>query len=142
MIRGVAHLGIAVSVMDEAIAHYRRLLDVHPGPIEDLPERGVRVCVFRVGEIEIELIAPVGPRGEAVRRFLEKRGEGIHHVCLEVDDVQVELDRLQAEGFTPVGQPGVGAAGRRVAFLRPEKGLLVELAEPSMRECALDQSPD
>jgi methylmalonyl-CoA/ethylmalonyl-CoA epimerase len=143
MIRGINHLGIAVASLDDAVEHYGTLLDRDPDSVAELPERGVRLCVFRVGGTEIELVEPLGPRGDSLRRFLEKRGEGIHHVCLDVDDVELELERLQHEGFTAVGPPREGALGRRVAFLRPTRGLLVELAEPGQGEpSALEDAPD
>ena len=143
MIRGIRHLGIAVTSLDEAVQHYAVLLDRDPDAVDELPQRGVRLCTFRVGDTEIELVEPLGPQGESLRRFLQKRGEGIHHVCLEVDDLDVELGRLQREGFTAVGPPREGAFGRRVAFLHPTRGLLVELAEPGHGEpSAPEDTPD
>jgi methylmalonyl-CoA/ethylmalonyl-CoA epimerase len=129
MIEGITHLGIAVKDLDSAVDVYRRLLGVDQECIEELPDRGVRVAIFRVGHVEIELFEPLGPEGNTVRRFLAKRGEGIHHICGEVADLAEELERLKKAGFTPVGPPRRGAGGRLVAFLRPISGVLFELSE-------------
>lgn len=129
MIEEINHLGIAVADLDMSLDIYRKLLGVDPECVEELPERGVRVGIFRVGSIEVELFEPLGPQGDTVRRFLAKRGDGIHHICGEVADVKKELERLEKAGFTAVGPPHQGASGRLVAFLRPINGVLVELAE-------------
>lgn len=143
MIRGVSHIGIAVSCLDDSIEHYRRLLGTDPDEVQELADRGVRLCVFRTGATEIELVEPIGPQGENLRRFLDKRGEGIHHVCLDVDDVDGELERLSCHGFSALGPPSQGASGKRVAFLRPARGVLVELAESGWAERpGLADTPD
>ena len=129
MMKRVNHIGIAVADLETAVDHYQRLLGQKPERLQELPERGVRVCTFRLEELELELIEPLGSEGKTIRRFLHKRGEGIHHICLEVTDVVGELKRLKAEGFTPIGSPVKGASGRKIAFLRPERGVLVELTE-------------
>jgi methylmalonyl-CoA/ethylmalonyl-CoA epimerase len=129
VIRGVSHIGIAVSCLEESVEHYKRLLGMDPNEIRDLPDHGVRLCTFHTGATEIELMEPLGPRGESLGRFLDKRGEGVHHVCLEVDDVEAELKRLSDFGLAAVGPPRPGATGRNVVFLRPSRGVLVELAE-------------
>jgi methylmalonyl-CoA/ethylmalonyl-CoA epimerase len=134
VIRGIGHIGIAVSCLKDSIEHYRRVLGTDPDETQELPDRGVRLCVFRFGNTEIELIEPLGTQGESLRRFLDKRGEGIHHVSLDVDDIDSELDRLSCQGISPVGPPRPGASGTRVAFLQPSRGVLVELAEPGWGE--------
>ncbi len=134
MMKKLNHLGIAVSCLEEATDHYRKLLGIEPSCVEELPERGVRVSIFRLEEIEIELFEPLGREGESIRRFLSKRGEGFHHLCLEVDDIEAELDRLNQEGFMPLGSIGKGAQGRRIAFLRPARGVLIELSEKAIEK--------
>lgn len=100
------------------------------------------MCVFRVGGTEVELVEPLGPQGESIRRFLRRRGEGIHHICLEVEDIRAELRRLQDEGFIPIDQPRRGSLGRTVAFLRPTRGVLIELVETRHAEQPLEDKPD
>ena len=129
MIKTISHLGIAVADLKASVAVYRNLLGVEPDRLEDLPDSGVRVALFRTGNVEIELFEPLGDKGDTIHRFLAKRGDGIHHICGEVDDLAAELKRLEEMGFTPVGPPRRGAAGRMVAFLRPINGVLFELSE-------------
>ena len=126
------HIGIAVRNIDDALAIYRTLgIDVQH--VEDVPTQGVRTAFLSVGDANLELLEPLSD-ASTVAKFLEKRGEGIHHICLRVDDIESHLARLQSEGFRLINEsPVPGAHGCRVAFLHPSAGhgVLIELSEKS-----------
>ena len=129
--RKIDHLGIAVRDLDAASKRFALLLGATEGGREEVASERVRVAFFGVGESRFELVCPTSP-DSAVAKFLEKRGEGIHHVCLRVADIVAEVARLKAAGLEFVGEaPRPGAGGHRVAFVHPRSagGILVELAE-------------
>ena len=121
----VDHVGIAVADLDEA----RKLWDVLLGQtpvLEDVPTQKVKTATYPCG---IELVAPMSPESP-IARFLGKRGPGIHHVTLAVDDIKAHLARLKGQGVKLVNEtPVKGAGGCPVAFLHPVGGVLVELKE-------------
>lgn len=126
----IDHLGIAVGSIDEALAVYRAL-GLSEGEREHVPTQKVTVAFLPVGESRIELLEPTAA-DSPIARFLEKRGEGIHHVCFAVENLEAALADLAAKGFRLIhSQPVPGADGKRVAFLHPEagRGVLIELAE-------------
>ncbi len=126
------HIAIAVTDLAEAMAAYRSL-GFAPGHEEEVAEQGVRVCLIPTGRADeyVELIMPLADNG--VRRFLERRGEGMHHVAFAVDDLAAELAFLQAQGVRLIDTaPRAGAHGWRVAFVHPQgaRGALIELVQP------------
>jgi methylmalonyl-CoA/ethylmalonyl-CoA epimerase len=127
----IDHIGIAVNSLRAAIPVYTALLGENPSGEEEVPGEGVRVALFGHGSGRVELLEPIGP-GTPVSRYLERRGPGIHHVCISVNNLPATLDRLTESGITPI-PPGIraGADGSRVAFLHPHDtgGVLLELAE-------------
>jgi len=126
----VHHVAIVVRSMDAALGVYRDQLGIPLDALLPIESDGVRIAFLPVGESNIELVEPTDP-GTGVARFLETRGEGFHHVCLEVDDVAAELDRLAANGLELIDKaPRRGAEGP-VAFIHPRScnGVLVELIE-------------
>jgi methylmalonyl-CoA epimerase len=126
----VHHVAIVVRNMDAALSVYRDQLRLPLDVLLPIESDGVRIAFLPVGESNIELVEPTDP-STGVARFLESRGEGFHHVCLEVDDVAVELDRLAANGLELIDTaPRRGAEGP-VAFIHPRScnGVLVELIE-------------
>lgn len=126
----VHHVAIVVRDMDAALAVYRDALHMPLDVLLPIESDGVRIAFLPVGESNIELVQPTDP-ATGVARFLETRGEGFHHVCLEVDDVAAELDRLAADGLELIDKaPRRGAEGP-VAFIHPRSchGVLVELIE-------------
>lgn len=132
MIRKVDHLGIVVRSLEQSIPYYRDLLGLPFLGTEVVPDGTVRVAFFQAGESKLELIEPIANPG--VEKFLEKRGEGIHHVCLQTDDIVAELARMEAEGAQLIDKaPRAGAHHMQVAFVHPKSvgGVLVELAQPS-----------
>lgn len=128
--RPLDHVGIAVHRLDDAA--YWALLGIPAGEDESLPAQGVAVRWLHAGPVAIELLAPLDEEGP-LARFLARRGPGLHHVALRVDDLPAELSRLEAEGAELVDRaPRPGGGGSRVAFLHPRwsGGVLVELVEP------------
>jgi methylmalonyl-CoA/ethylmalonyl-CoA epimerase len=129
--RRIDHLGIAVRDLAAARTTFAALLGAKPLGEETVESEKVRVAFFRTGESAFELLEPTSP-DSPVAKFLDKRGEGIHHVCLAVDDIDHEVARLRAQGFQFAGDaPRPGAGGARVAFVHPKSagGILVELSQ-------------
>jgi methylmalonyl-CoA/ethylmalonyl-CoA epimerase len=126
----VAHIGVAVVSLGEALAFYRDVLAIEPhGEPEE--QDGARIASLRFADTDVELLEPVTPDGP-IARFLARRGPGIHHVCYRVDDLDRALARAAAAGYRLVDAvPRRGAGGRRVAFLHPKStaGILIELTE-------------
>jgi methylmalonyl-CoA/ethylmalonyl-CoA epimerase len=130
----IDHLGIAVTSIDEALGVYRALglAETHR---EEVESQGVRTAFLPVGESSVELLEPTSD-SSPVGKFLAKRGPGLHHVCLAVDDIEAALAELRAKGFRLLQDaPVPGAGGKRVAFLHPAagQGVLIELAEKKGR---------
>jgi methylmalonyl-CoA/ethylmalonyl-CoA epimerase len=123
------HIGIAVkSIEGSAIWQALGLTIDH---VETVETQGVKTAFLAVGDSNLELLEPTGP-ASSVARFIEKRGEGIHHICLRVDDIEEHLARLKGQGFRLINEaPVPGAHGCRVAFLHPAagNGVLIELSE-------------
>jgi methylmalonyl-CoA/ethylmalonyl-CoA epimerase len=131
MIKRLHHVAIAVNNLEEGVSLYERLLGVKPASIEGIPGQGVRVAVFKVGgEAEIELLQPIGP-DSPVAKFLASRGQGIHHICFEVDDIDRELEAMAARGFELIDKVGREGLEGRVGFLHPRAagGVLIELVQ-------------
>ena len=131
--RKINHLGIAVRDLENALGFYRDKLGLPLQSIVDVEERGLRVAFLEAGDVMVELLTPLRDDSE-ISRFLEKRGEGIHHLCFEVPDILHSLSSLNEDGVRVLSsQPSIGAEGFPVAFLHPKScnGVLVELLEPS-----------
>jgi methylmalonyl-CoA/ethylmalonyl-CoA epimerase len=132
MIKGIDHVGIAVKSIDEAKKFWVDTLGLKLSRIEDVPEQKVRVAILQAGETTIELLEPTSP-DSPIQRFLEKRGEGLHHLTLETDNLAERLKKLKAADVGLIDeQPRLGAGGAKIAFLhlRSAHGVLVELCEP------------
>ncbi len=125
----VAHVGIAVSSIAEALPFYRDVLGLAPGHPETAD--GATIVSLRFGDVDVELLEPIHPESP-VARFLVKRGPGIHHICYRVPDLEAALARCRTAGYRLVdATPRRGAGGRRIAFLHPQAthGVLLELTE-------------
>lgn len=131
-VRGVHHIGIAVCDLEESLGRWSALFAAERGPIEEIPESGVRLAHLRFAEgPEIELVAPLGA-ADPVAKFLESRGEGMQHLTLEVDDIDAAMRELSRAGLSFVSDiPQIGAGGVRVAFVHPRclNGVLVEIRQ-------------
>lgn len=127
----VEHIGIAVKGFSTAIPLYEKLLNTPCYKTETVDSEKVNTAFFRQGDTKIELLESTDPDG-VIARFIEKKGEGIHHIAFEVTDIEVEMARLQAEGFTLLNEtPKKGADNKLVCFLHPKgtNGVLVELCQ-------------
>ncbi len=125
------HVGIAVDDLEQALAFYRDALGLEIGPGEEVPDQAVRARFVPVGQASIELLEATQPESP-IARFVARRGPGIHHITLRVDDLDAALARLAARGARLIDPiPRVGAGGDRVAFVHPSSahGVLVELKE-------------
>ena len=128
--RHLNHVALAVNDVDDTLEFYARVFGVKATATEDIPDQGVRASIIRVGGSLLELIQPTDPAG-AISKFIERRGEGMHHVCFEVDDLQATLDRLDAADVALVDKsPREGLVGN-IAFLHPRstRGVLIELVD-------------
>ncbi len=131
MIQKIHHVAIAVRSLDEALRFYSETLGLPVHKQATVEEQGVKAALLTIGESEIELLEPLSPE-TGVGRFLERRGEGIHHVCFQTDGIEQDLAELKAKGVELIDQqPRMGLAGR-ICFLHPRatKGVLIELVEP------------
>ena len=125
----IAHVGVAVTDLDAALAFYRDVLGLTPHPTEEAD--GAAIVSLPFGESEVELLAPIRT-DSPIARFLERRGPGIHHICYRVPDLDAALAACRAAGYRLVDDvPRTGAAGRRIAFVHPKAtaGILLELTE-------------
>jgi len=135
MPRRIDHVAIIVRNIEQALAFYRDILGIIPGEIRDVPTEQVRIAFLPLGGpsgTEIELIEPISP-DSSLAKFLEKRGEGLHHICLEVDDIEVALQEMQERGAPVLDQQPRFAAEGRAIFVHPKgtNGVLLELLEKS-----------
>lgn len=125
----LAHVGVAVQNLDEALAFYRDVLGLEPRPAERAD--GATVVSVALGDTEVELLASDDPESP-IGRFLARRGPGIHHLCYRVPDLEAAMARCRAKGFRLIDEaPRPGAHGRSVAFLHPKgtAGVLLELTD-------------
>ena len=133
----IAHIGIAVKDLEESIEKYRLLTGGEPSEIHTVADQKVRVAFFASGSNSetgfprIELVTPDDPQSP-IAKFLDKRGEGLHHICIPVDDLDQRLRELSTGGVRLIDStPRIGAEGDRIAFVHPEStgGVLIELQE-------------
>jgi methylmalonyl-CoA/ethylmalonyl-CoA epimerase len=131
MIRKIQHVGIAVRSLQEAIPFYRDVLGLTFLGTEEVAEQKIRAAIFRVGESTIEVIESTAPDGP-VGKFLEKNGEGVHHLCFQVEDAAAALAHAKGKGARLIDEtPRVGVHGMRIGFLHPKStfGVLTEFAQ-------------
>lgn len=131
MLTNLEHIGIAVRDLNQANALFTSLLNVAPYKQEAVATEGVTTSFFRVNQTKIELLEATRP-DSPIATFLDKKGEGIHHLAVEVDDIVAEMARLKAEGFTLLNEtPKPGADNKLVCFLHPKgtNGVLIELCQ-------------
>ena len=131
MFRKLSHVGIAVNDLRAASEVYKNIFGVDQVRTEDVPDQRVRVAFFHVANTSFELTEATSP-DSPIAKFLEKRGEGVHHLSFEVDDIRAELARLKALGFRLIDEdPRKGAGGHLIAFVHPKStnGILIELCQ-------------
>lgn len=131
MIKEIDHIGIAVRNLEEAMNIYTDILGLECEGTEKIDEQKIIVATILVGGVKIELLQPIHPDGP-VGKFIEKRGEGMHHIAFRVDNIDKMLDELKKQGTRLIDEkPRIGAGGARIAFIHPKdmKGVLIELVE-------------
>ncbi len=128
MITGIDHIGIAVDDVELALQMYARAFGLRIEHIEEVASQGIRSFHLPVGESRLELLAPLDPNSP-VGRFLAKSGPGIHHIAFAVDDLDATRAQMVSSGLTPIGEPSIGADGKRIQFFHPKStgGILVEI---------------
>ncbi len=131
MLTNVEHIGIAVRSIAASNDLFTKLLNVAPYKAETVESEGVTTSFFQVNQTKIELLEATRP-DSPIAKFLEKKGEGIHHVAFEVEDIRAEMERLKSKGFTLLNEvPKPGADNKWVCFLHPKgtNGVLIELCQ-------------
>ncbi|MBW2166840.1 MAG: methylmalonyl-CoA epimerase [Deltaproteobacteria bacterium] len=133
MIKQINHIGIAVSSLENHIPFYRDILGLTALGTEEVPEHKVKVAMFQVGEVKIELLEPTS--GESpVAKFIEKKGEGIHHIAYETDGIIKEIEGFQGKEIRMIDEtPRDGAHGTKIAFIHPKSSgkVLTEICQSS-----------
>lgn len=127
----IDHIGIAVKSLASAVKAFEDMVGLKVSGYDQVDDQGVRVAMLPIGESRIELLEPAGP-DSPIEKFMARRGEGIHHIAVRVDDIEAALARLKASGARLIDEkPRQGAHNTRVAFIHPSStnGVLVELVE-------------
>lgn len=131
MLNKIDHVGVAVHSLDDVKAMYKTVFGLEPVFEEEVAEQKVRVAGFRVGESNIEYLEPTAP-DSPIAKYLDKRGEGMHHIAYGVDDITSVLQAMKTNGLRLIDEePKVGAEGKLIAFVHPKSfnGMLVELSQ-------------
>jgi methylmalonyl-CoA epimerase len=134
MIKKIHHIGIAVKNMDETVKLYTKMLGSKPVSFFEIPGAKVKIANFKVGETGLEFLE--GPPGSSMATFIDAKGEGLHHIAVEVDDIADELKKLAAAGVTLKDkEPKPGPEGK-IAFVGPEgaHGVTIELVQPEKKK--------
>jgi methylmalonyl-CoA/ethylmalonyl-CoA epimerase len=127
----IEHIGIAVKSLSESNELFKKLFNVPHYKIEEVESEGVKTSFFQVGPNKIELLEATSP-DSPIAKFIDKKGEGMHHIAIDVDDILAEMKRLEGEGFILLNkEPKVGADNKLICFLHPKStnGVLVELCQ-------------
>jgi len=133
MLKQIDHIAVVVQDMEAALKVYRDALGLPLARLEDVPAEGVKVAFLPMpeGDGEVELVQPTDEES-GIARFLAKRGQGIHHICFRVDDIQAAMDHVTANGLQVIeNEPRVGSQGQKYVFIHPKSahGVLIELYE-------------
>ena len=132
----IEHIGIAVKDLERSNLLFKQLFGIPHYKIEEVASEGVKTSFFKSGPNKIELLAATNSESP-IAKFIEKKGEGIHHIAFAVDDIESEIERLKNEGFTIINPtPKKGADNKLVAFLHPKStnGVLIELCQEIVKE--------
>lgn len=130
MIKKVDHVSIVVKNLDEGLKIFEKILGIKSSHIHEVPDQGIKAAMIMVGNVEVELIEPTNTES-GVAKFLEKKGEGVHHICFEVDNVDKELESLAGKGIELIDKKGRKGLAGKIGFLHPKstRGVLIELAQ-------------
>jgi methylmalonyl-CoA/ethylmalonyl-CoA epimerase len=130
-IKKIHHIAIVVPDIDEALVFWRDALGLELSHVEDMPTQESLIAFLPTGDSEVELVKPTTDTS-GIARYLAKRGPGLHHICLEVENIEAALARLKEKGIQLINEePTIGAGGKKIAFIHPKStgGVLVELYE-------------
>lgn len=129
MIDRIHHVGIAVRDLDKSLEFYRDVLGLHVHAMDTVEDQGVRAALLTIGQSEIELLEPLSPEAN-MAKFIERKGEGLHHICFNTPDVDGDLEVLKEKGVELVDQKSRPGLAGMICFLHPKasRGVLVELA--------------
>lgn len=129
-IKRIDHIAVVVENLEHALGIYRDALGMKLDHVETIPEQDVKIGFLPSGETAVELLEPINP-DSGIGRYLAKRGEGLHHICLEVDDINATLSELRAKGARLIDETPKRGAHGKIAFIHPKgaNGVLVELIE-------------
>ncbi|MFC1905738.1 methylmalonyl-CoA epimerase [Chloroflexota bacterium] len=136
MIKKVHHVAIAVKNIEEALKLYEEIFGIKACKITNVPEQGVKAALIPIGNGgEIEFLEPIDPNS-GVAKFIENKGEGIHHICLEVDNIDQELNTIAGKGYQLIDKKGRKGLAGQIGFLHPKstKGVLIELAQTTIHD--------
>ncbi|MBN2281381.1 MAG: methylmalonyl-CoA epimerase [Candidatus Marinimicrobia bacterium] len=131
MLTQINHIGIAVKSLEEQIPFYQDVLKMEFAGIEEVPDQMVKVAMFRIGEAKIELLEPTSA-DSPIAKYIEKKGEGIHHIAYQTDNIDEEIENIQTMGLQMIDQtPRTGAHETKIAFIHPKSSgkVLTELTE-------------
>jgi methylmalonyl-CoA/ethylmalonyl-CoA epimerase len=131
ILKKLAHIGLAVESIDDKLKLYHDVMGLETGERTEVPDQGVEVCFLELDNTKLELLQPLDDSAN-LNKFLQKKGEGIHHLCFEVEDIESALARLSKDGIQLIDKkPRVGACGELIAFLHPKStgGVLIELEQ-------------
>ncbi|MBB3205324.1 methylmalonyl-CoA/ethylmalonyl-CoA epimerase [Rhodopirellula rubra] len=131
-VQSLNHIGIAVRSLDDQKAFYADTLGAEFEGVEEVPSQKVRVAFYKINDVRLELLEPTDPESP-IAKFIEKRGEGMHHMAFTVDDLPARISELQAEGLRMIDEtPRPGAHHMKIAFIHPKSscGVLTELCQP------------
>ena len=135
-VKSLNHIGIAVRSIDDQRSFYEGALGLEFEGLEDVPSQKVQVAFFRAGDVRIELLEPTEP-DSTVAKFLEKRGEGLHHLAFTVEDIKARIAELTENGLRMIdNEPRTGSHQMQIAFVHPKSsfGVLTELCEPKLEK--------
>ena len=127
----IEHIGIAVKDINQVSRFYKDIFECHISEEKDVPERKIRIAFTEISGVKLEFVMPTD-KESVVAKFIDKRGEGIHHICFEVDDVERATSELKDKGVELVeDRPRMGAEGKKIIFIKPKSthGVLIELKE-------------
>lgn len=131
----VDHIAIAVNSVEEALKNYQKILKVDHLEIEEVPNEKVRVAMLMLEDTRIELMEPTAP-DSPISKFLQDRGEGIHHIAITADSIVEDVERAKSQGMRMLGDLRTGSYGRRITFIHPKSlnGVLTEFCEAPPKE--------
>ena len=130
MIKRIDHVAVAVNDLDAAVSTVEKLFGLKPAKIEEIADQGVKAALIHIGDTELEFIQPIKP-DTGVAKFLESKGEGIHHIAIEVDDTDAELKALEEKGAKLIDKQGRKGLAGKIGFIHPKSvhGILLELCQ-------------